>query len=140
MRKGLGSPSGLTITEVLAALAVFLIVAAGLASATVAVIRGNAVSRTTAAAAALVQGKIEEFRSFGSASGATELTCGRHEDPGNPISPLGKSNGFFKRSWIVTSASPRAGLARVEVTVKWDDPQPGSLSSVTLICENPSCM
>jgi Tfp pilus assembly protein PilV len=140
MRERLGSKSGLTITEVLAALSVFLIVAAGLASATVAVIRGNATSRTTAAAAALVQGKIEEFRSFGSASGTADLTAGRHEDPGNPISPLGRNDGAFRRSWEVTSASPRAGLARVEVTVMWNDPQPGSLSSVTLICENPSCM
>jgi prepilin-type N-terminal cleavage/methylation domain-containing protein len=140
MRKRLGTDAGLTITEVLAALSIFLIVATGLASATVAVIRGNSISRTTAAAAALVQGKIEEFRSFGSAFGTVELTSGRHEDPGNPISPLGKNGGAFRRSWVVTSASPRAGLARVEVTVNWDAPQAGSLSSVTLICENPSCM
>jgi prepilin-type N-terminal cleavage/methylation domain-containing protein len=140
MRKRFHTDDGLTLTEVLAALSLFLIVSVGLASSTVAVIRGNSLSRTTAAAAALVQGKIEEFRSYGSASGTAELTSGRHEDPGNPISPLGKSNGAFRRSWVVTSASPHAGLTRVEVSVNWDSPQAGSLSSVTLMCENPSCM
>jgi prepilin-type N-terminal cleavage/methylation domain-containing protein len=140
MRERLDTNSGLTLAEVLAALSVFLIVATGLATATVAVIRGNSISRTTAAAAALVQGKIEEFRSFGSAFGSSDLTSGRHDDPGNPISSLGKNNGVFKRSWMVTSASPRAGLTRLEVTVSWDAPHPGSISSVTLICENPSCM
>lgn len=135
-----GNESGLSLTETLAALVVFLTVAAGLAASTVAVIRGNSVSRKTAAAAALAEGKIEEFRALGSVAAADELKPGKHDDPLNPLTALGESHGSFVRSWTVTPASPHEGLAMVEVTVSWDAPQPGSVTSVTLICENAACM
>jgi len=140
MTRRLSDTRGLTIAETLVALTIFSIVAAGLAQATIAVIHGNSLSRRMAAAAALAQGKVEEFRSIGAAAGSDDLRHGRHDDPENPISVLGRSRGEFTRSWTVTPASPHEGLARVEVTVSWESPQPGSITSVTLICENTSCM
>ena len=70
---------------------------------------------------------------------ANDPTSGHHDDLQNPIGTLGTSNGPFTRSWTVTPDSPREGLAVLEVIVSWETPQPGSVRSVTLICESASC-
>jgi len=140
MNRPITTSGGFTLTETLTALVVFMTVAAGLAGSTIAIIRGNAMSRRTAAAASLAQAKIEEFRSITSAADSPQLGPGTHEDPENPITALGETGGVFMRSWTVTNSAPDEGLAMVEVKVTWEEPQPGSVESVALVCENSSCM
>jgi len=130
---------GLSLLEVLAALTVFAIVAAGAAAGTIATIRGNSASRCATVAAALIQDKIEQLRSLDPSTNPGDLTAGTHNDTRNPMTELGQAGGMFNRSWTIVTNSPRLGLAEAKVTVTWKDPQARSLSSATYLCLSATC-
>ncbi len=129
--------AGFSIIEVLAAMAIFGILAAGLTSATVGTIKSNSISRQAAAATALVQNKVEQLRA--PTVPVADLTAGLHSDARNPMSSLGHGGGTFTRTWQVTRNSPRTGIAQVVVTVAWNGPEPLSVNGVTYVCQSATC-
>lgn len=133
------SQSGITLVEVLAAVSIFAIIAAGAAVGTVATIRGAATSRGVTAAAALIQDEIEQLRALDPAANPAELKPGEHSDANNPLTELGARGGIFRRSWTVTVDSPRRGLSEVVVTVAWTDGAPRTLRSATYVCRSATC-
>lgn len=129
--------AGFSIIEVLAAMAIFGVLAAGLTSATVGTIKSNSTSRQAAAATALVQDKVEQLRA--PTVLVADLTAGIHADARNPISPLGHGGGAFTRTWAVTRNSPKTGIAQVVVTVGWNGPEPLSVNGVSYVCQSATC-
>ncbi len=132
-----GRPQGFSVVEVMASLTLFAIVAAALATTSMSTIRYNARSRDSSAAAALVQDRIEGFRALD--PGAPDLTPGSHQDRYSTMNALGQSGGKFSRSWTVTADSPRRGLAKVVVTVRWQDSGERSMTGVTYVCRTSTC-
>lgn len=130
---------GITLIETLAALAIFALVAAGVAAGTIATLRGNSTSRDATAAAALIHDKLEQLRALDPAASPADLQPGRHVDPRNPLTPLGAAGGRYVRSWTVTVDSPRRGLAEVVVTVTWNDGVARTLRSATFVCRSATC-
>jgi len=135
----LRTEAGISLIEVLAALTVFAIIAAGAATGTISTTRGNATSRHATAASALIHDQIEQLRALDPATNPAALTNGSHTDPLNPISDIGTAGGIFTRTWTVTRNSPRTGLADVRVTVTWKDPSSRTLTSATYVCLTATC-
>jgi type II secretory pathway pseudopilin PulG len=143
---------GLSIIEVLSAVGVFSLVAASITSSVVSNIKINTRGRTTSAAAALAQDKIEHLRNIVpdpvTNAVPADLTAGTHTDPGNPLTALGDTNGTFTRIWTVggvpqylngTVVGNRPGVVLVSVTVSWPQPLAGSVTAVTYACTTPTC-
>jgi len=146
----LSRAEGFGMVEVLAALALFSVVAVGVSAAIVSGTRANFQSRMQATASALAQNKVEQIRAIAPTSGVTpaDLTLGTHSDPANPISGLEGSSGKFTRTWTVTGVKAylgstvvgiRPNMVRVEVHVTWTKPSPGDMSLVTYACTTPNC-
>lgn len=132
--------AGLSLLEVLSGMAVFAVVAAGLASTTVSTIKLNSTSRHTTVASFLIHDKVEELRSLNPAANPPDFTPGNHYDAGNPLSPLGVEGGMFTRTWTVTPNRPGIGMAEVVVTVSWRSPDgPRSMSAATFVCRTETC-
>lgn len=125
--------------EVLAAITVFGIVAAGATVGTISTIRGNMVSRDATVAAALIQDKIEQLRALDPSTNPADLTSGLHNDPLSPLNDLGQTGGKYTRTWTVARNTPSLNMAQVTVTVTWADPAARSLVSSTFLCLTPTC-
>jgi Tfp pilus assembly protein PilV len=128
---------GSSMIEVLAAVALFTIIAGGLTGAVVTNTKLSNGVRTTAAAAALAQNKIEQFRSIVTSTGVipAALTVGTHTD--GTVTAMDGSGGTFTRSWTVTSVKP--GLVKVAIKIQWTTPVPGSTQVITYACTQPKC-
>jgi len=133
-RSAITNQGGFNLIEVLASTTIVAIVAVGLTASTIATIKSNAVSRDTMTATALAQDRIEQFRAMTFPAQILQLASG--SDPA-PI-PDANGNPKFTRQWVV-SAGPTAGLSQVTVTVSWNAPGPGSVSSVGYICRTATC-
>ena len=133
------SERGFTLIEVLTALSIFAVVAAGMAKGTMASLRTNGFSKETVMSAALVQDSIEKFRAIDPTTNSPLLTPGEHTDPNNPITSLGTAGGYFTRKWVVTANTPRTGMSQVVVTVSWVNDTTRTLTGVAYICSTLSC-
>jgi prepilin-type N-terminal cleavage/methylation domain-containing protein len=131
--------SGFTVIEVLAALAVFGIVAAGLAANTMAVVRSNRVSNGLSVATTLAQDQIEQLRALDPDSNPAVLAAGTHADPNNPITVAGAPGGRYSRQWSVTRDSPVPGLSTVAVTVSWSDGPQRTVRVMAYVCQRSTC-
>jgi len=138
MRSGQGN-RGIGLVEVLVAVALFSIVAAGLATVTIGSTRWNERSKAIAAAAALVQDKIEHLRALDPTKHPPELATGEHVDPANPMTATGAPGGIFSRSWTVQPDTPARGIALVAVNVSAAGPVPYTVRGVTYVCTTPTC-
>jgi len=130
---------GFAMLEVMLAIGLFAVVAGGLSAVTVGTVRANNVSKQTSVAAALIQNKIERFRALNPAVSSADLTPGTHQDPLNPMTPLGAANGTYRRSWVVTANTPKVGLSQVAVTVTWTGSRERTLTGVTYVCVTANC-
>lgn len=135
----LADQTGISLVEVLAAVTVFAIIAAGATVGTVSAIRGNTTSRGTTAAAALIHDKMEQLRALDPAANPAELQTGNHSDANNPLTELGARGGTYTRTWQVTLNSPRRGLSEVVVTVAWNDGVQRTLRSAMYVCRSATC-
>lgn len=133
------SESGFTLVEVLTALSIFAVVAAGMAKGTMASLRTNGFSKETVMGAALLQDSIEKFRAIDPTTNSALLTPGEHTDPNNPITSLGGAGGYFTRTWVVTANTPRTGMSKVVVKVSWANGTTRTLTGVAYLCSTLSC-
>lgn len=146
----LRSQTGISLIEMLSAIALFSVVATGLSTSIASNMKLSNQSRTIAAATALVQNKIEQIR-LAAPVGNPDLTTGPHPPlPNPPITALGGPNGTFTRVWNVTRipqylpdgttvVGVRPGIVQVAVTVSWSTPVAGTLTVVTYACITPDC-
>ncbi len=130
---------GFSTLEVLVALTLFAVIAAGLTGTTIGSIRANRTSKQTAAAATLIYDKVEQVRSLASPGAAADLLPGAHADPNNPLTPLGVTPGMFTRSWVVVRNRPKVGMAEVVITIAWTDTTEHSIRGVTYVCTSGTC-
>ena len=130
------SERGFSLVEVLVSIGVFAIVAVGLAASTIAVIKGNTVSRDASAAATLVQEKIEFFRALDPTNAAHQALLVTGKDTVNATAVAGTR---YTRTWTVTNDAPKYGMAVVDVIVEWHGPEYHSISAATYTCRLPSC-
>lgn len=135
----LQAQDGASLVEVLAAVTVFALIAAGTAAGTIASIRGSTASRSATVAAALIHDKIEQLRALDPATNPADLTPGAHVDPRSPMNELGVQGGIYTRVWTVVQDLPRRGLSTVLVTVMWNDGAPRTLRSGTYVCRTATC-
>jgi len=140
MRKIVKSNKGFSLIEVLSSLTVFAVAAAGLAGTTMATIKTNSVSRSTTAASALVQDKVEELRSMDPLSNPPDFAAGYHSDSLNPMSATGEAQGGYTRTWKVSRDTPAIGLAEVVITVGWTGADgDNAISAATFVCLTDLC-
>lgn len=138
-KKRVGS-GGFTLIEIAAALAVFGVVAAGLAAGSVAVTRYNRTTRSVSVAASLAQDEIERLRALDPDTNPPALSAGTHVDPKNPLTQAGARGGQFVRQWTVTRDTPGPGLATVVVSVSWTDDTTRSVWLSTFVCQTAGCV
>jgi type II secretory pathway pseudopilin PulG len=120
-------------------MAIFGIVAAGLAVNTVAVVRANRVSNSLSIATMLAQDEIEQLRALDPEANPDALAAGTHTDANNPLTPTGAAGGRYTRQWTVTRNSPLSGLATVVVSVSWADGSTRTLRMSALVCLTEAC-
>lgn len=137
--KRLATQRGVSLIEVLAGITLFAIVSSGLAVSTISTIKSNTASREMTAAAALIHDKLEVIRSLDPSANPADLTTGTHQDPLNPLTPLGATGGEFTRTWTVTANTPSIKATMVEVKVTFKAPETRTLSGVTYLCKNSTC-
>ena len=130
---------GFSTLEVLVGLALFAVVAAGLAVASVGATRANSTSNSISVASALIYDKIEQLRALDPSANPADIAPGEHADAANPMTPLGMPGGQFTRTWLITPNTPRAGLSEAVVTVTWSESAPRGARGVTYICSSASC-
>lgn len=134
-----GRADGFTVIETLAALAIFGIVAAGLAANSVAAARYNRISRNLSVATALAQDQLEQLRALDPSTNPAALTGGVHSDPNNPIAATGGRGGPFTREWTVTRDVPARGVSIVIVAVSWSDGATRTVRMVAYVCQTLTC-
>jgi prepilin-type N-terminal cleavage/methylation domain-containing protein len=130
---------GISLIEVLAAVTVFALVAAGVAASTISTTRGNNTSRKTTTAAALIQDKIEQLRALNPDAKPAALNPGSYSDAANPINELGQAGGIFTRTWTITDKVPVPDMSELVVTVTWKDPEARTLRASTFLCKSSTC-
>jgi len=107
------APKGLTIIEVLVALAFLAVFAAGIVGLAIAVLNGNAKSQATDTALYLALDKLESTRNKTYSS----VAPGSVTENFGTITVAGVSFPDFQRTTEVTDNTPKAGMKRVVVTV-----------------------
>jgi type II secretory pathway pseudopilin PulG len=148
----LRTSTGITLIEILSAIGLFSVLATALTTMVIGSVKSNDDNRTTAAATALAQNKIEQLRAIHPSDtvtmGSTQFTTGSHSDPNNPITEFGASGGTFTRTWTVSYVSQyyngsvvgnRPGMAQVKVKVSWTTPQTRSVELVSYVCTKSRC-
>jgi prepilin-type N-terminal cleavage/methylation domain-containing protein len=131
--------AGFSMIEVTASMAIFGIIAAGLAANTIAVVRANRISNGVSVATALAQDEIEQLRALDPGANPPALTVGQHTDPNNPLTPSGATGGHYTRQWTVSRDTPIAGLTTVVVSVSWADGATRTLRASALLCQSATC-
>lgn len=119
---------GFTLIEVLVAMSLMSIVVAGLAALNISTIGADTRSSRSSTATALARDKLETLRSLPrtSAEWANGVETGLNSD-----GTVG--SGLFRREWTIQSPyNGYVGLARVAVTVSWQDPDTGAVELASL--------
>jgi len=121
----LASNRGFSLPEVLIAVAVFGIAAAGVSSILLLNMASNRISKETTVASNVAQSRIEQFRSSPTAPTASSDTVA--------IDGLN-----YNRSWTVATTDPTgaalpSGVYRVTVSVTWREPQPEAVQLVSYV-------
>ena len=98
-------------------MAIFAVASLSLSAGVVAVIRAGHVSERLTQATIFAQDKLEEFRVEFEPVRDRSDTC----------------QAGFVRSWQVSFDTPETGVARIDVTVSWSDPQPHGVTLVTVV-------
>jgi Tfp pilus assembly protein PilV len=123
---------GISLTEVLVAVLIFLTLVLGVGSSMLNARQTGDSSRQLAEATTLAVDKMEHLRTLQLSS--ADLSAGSHNDAANPLRSDGATGGTFTRTWTVTSDVPVAGMRRVQMTVSWTNRgRPGSVTLVSYL-------
>ena len=106
---------GLSLIEILIAIAIFSIGILGVAQLQISNIRNNTSGNITTLATMLARQQMETLKAEGD---VTTLADGA--DPNNPIDENGNAGGIFTRSWIVTNPLGGSTSRHLAVTVSWN--------------------
>lgn len=121
--------NGVTLVEVLIALAILSIGLLALAGLQVVVIKGNTGSKNLTSAVILAEAKIEQLKRNGFAN----LVNGNFQDPNNPVNETGQAGGIFTRSWVIADYLASADMKQIIVTLTWTDSLGDHNISVTTV-------
>jgi Tfp pilus assembly protein PilV len=105
---------GLTIVEVLVALAFLGVFAVGIVGLAITILNGNAKSQATDTAVYLALDKLESTRNTAYGS----VTAGTVTENYGTITVAGVSYPEFQRTTVVSNNTPATGMKRVVVTVR----------------------
>jgi len=123
---------GFTLIEVLVAIAIMSLVLTGLTSMGVTTIQADTHSRRQSAAVSLAQAKLEDLRVLPRSDAAWTATSLHSETCPSETCPE-KDGAEYTREWDVKmNYNGYQQLARVTVTVSWDDGTSGSVSLSSL--------
>ena len=116
--------NGFTLVEIMVAILILTVGLLGMASLTVAIIKGNKLSADLTTATVLAQDKMEDLRRLGySGIPATDDTnteaYGTIADTSGTILP---EYAAYKRVTVTTVDSPAVGMKTITVTAYWKDP------------------
>ena len=113
---------GVSLIEVIVALAVLGFGMLGMAAAQVSAYRFSDSSRERTLAHGLAQQQMEIFQSMSSTTIETVIAAGI-VDPLNPIDPDPNDTALmaFNRGWTITPDTPELGVYTILVTVNWTD-------------------
>ena len=111
------APKGLTIIEVLVALAFLAVFAAGIVGLAIAMLNGNAKSQSTDTAVYLALDKLESTRNTPYANVAAGTTVENYGTITVTTASGTVSYPDFKRTTVVSDSTPATGMKRVVVTV-----------------------
>ncbi len=114
-RSVLGGAKGLTLLEVLIAMAVFVIGILAVASMQISSVRNNTTGNITTQATQLARAKMEELKNVSDVT-----TLASDTDPNNPLDEDGNAGGIFNRSWTVTNPLGGNISRQIVVTVGWN--------------------
>ncbi len=106
---------GLSLIEILIAIAIFSIGILAVAQLQISNIRNNTSGNITTLATMLARQQMETLKAEGD---VTTLADGA--DPNNPIDENGNAGGIFTRSWIVTNPLCGSTSRHLAVTVSWN--------------------
>jgi prepilin-type N-terminal cleavage/methylation domain-containing protein len=111
------APKGLTIIEVLVALAFLAVFAAGITGLAIAILNGNAKSQASDTAVYLALDKLESIRN----KAYSTVAAGSATEAYGTITVATSSGTVaytdFQRTTVVTNDTPKTGMKRVVVTV-----------------------
>ncbi len=124
---GLSHDRGLTLVEIMTALAIMVIALLGLASVTVMVVKGNAFSKTLTAATILAKDRMEQLKNTGYASLASGTDYAAIDAT---VHSTRAADSLYTRTWTVNRNSPASDMTTIDVTVEWN--WEGSGRNVTL--------
>jgi prepilin-type N-terminal cleavage/methylation domain-containing protein len=124
-----GSEDGFTFNELLAAMAIVVVVVMGYSLSSVNLIRRQIVSDNSTVAIHLAQDKIEELQA------RLTLTDGDFCPAGgdHALSPKIGVAGIFDRCWRIVTSSLGSALKEIHVTVSWRDHEAHELTLSTLV-------
>ena len=112
--------SGVSLIEVVIALAILGFGMLGMAAAQISAFRFSDSSRERTLAYGLAQQQIEIFQSMSTDSIDAVIAAGP-TDPLNPIDPDVNDSAVmaFNRSWVISPNTPEVGIYTVQVNVNW---------------------
>ena len=114
--------SGVSLIEVVIALAILGFGMLGVAAAQIAALRNADVSRERMAAHSLARQQIENFQAMSAtAIEAIRADAGYPNDPLNPIDPDPNDDNVlqYNRSWTITPDTPEDDVYSILVNVSW---------------------
>ncbi len=111
--------AGLTLIEVMIALAIFSIGILAVAQLQILNAKNNTTGNISTQATLLARAKIEDLKNMPFTH--AELNIGTHIDVNNPINIQGTAGGIFTRRWSVSGfAGDPANWRQVDMTVSWN--------------------
>jgi prepilin-type N-terminal cleavage/methylation domain-containing protein len=145
MSKPTHREAGLTLIEVIAAIALLGLVAVGIATMLIASIRQNKLAEMRSIATGLAAERMQQIASlpFMGSANYTEYRLAEETAVAGPPATLTTGYGGipahpeFSRVVTLTYNSPVAGMLRVQTTVSWVDRQQGTKSHVIVTYLHP---
>lgn len=128
-----GSEAGFTFNEILAAMAIIVVVVMGYSLTSVHLVRRQLVSDHSTVAIQLAQDKIEELQARAMLTeGNSCPDAGEHG-----LSPKAGVPGPFDRCWKIAASPLGAALKQIDVTVSWRDYEDHAFVLSTLVFAGP---
>ena len=124
---------GFTFNELLAAMAIGVTVVMSVALTTASMFRHHTVNSNATIALQLAQDKLEELQARRNPS--DDNRCPGTGDVG--LTASGATGGRFDRCWRIQPSALGAHLKQLDVTVTWDDLQPGEVTLSVLVFAGP---